>query len=99
MKIYASELLDKQEPKQEAPVISSESEVLEEVTKIEETEVVDEKADKFIIKLNDLWLKSFRPYLKTPNRTEAILLDLKVAESYLPLISLYRKIKGSIEKA
>ena len=96
MKIYASELLDKQEPKQEAPVISSESEVLEEVTKIEETEVVDERV---VIKLGDLWLKSFRPYLKTPDRTEAVLLDLRVAESYLPFIRLYRKIKGSIKKA
>lgn len=92
MKIYASDLLDKQEPKQEAPVINSESEVLEEVTKIEETEVVDEKPDKWVIKVGDLWFKLLCPFTLVEKRDEAEVLSADVARAQAHRITRIKRM-------
>lgn len=93
MRIYASELLDKQEPKQEAPVISSESEVLEEVTKVEETEVVDE----WVIKVCDEWFKLLLPFTLVEKREDAAILTADVARAQAHRITRIKKLNCSIE--
>ena len=96
MKIYASELLDKQEPKQEAPVISSESEVLEEeVTKVEETEVVD----AWVIKVGEEWFKLLLPFTLVEKREDAAILTADVARAQAHRIARIKRIACSIEKA
>ena len=60
-----------------------------------EVPVVD-KSNKCLLKLDDMWLKSWSPYMKTSEKSDAILLDRSVAESYLPIILFYRRIKGQI---
>lgn len=51
---------------------------------------------KCLLKLDDMWLLSWKPYIKTSLKSEAITLERSVAESYLPIIKFYRKIKAEI---
>lgn len=57
-------------------------------------EVLVEK--KCLLKLDDMWLRSWKPYMKTSLKSEAIKLDRSVAESYLPIIKFYRRVKAEI---
>ena len=55
--------------------------------------------DEWKIKIGDEWVKSWKPYLKTSDKSNAAAFTKKVAESYLPRIKFYRGIKGDIIKA
>ena len=94
MKIYASDVLDKQGQKETAPVINSESEVLEEVNNIEETEVVDE----WIIKVGEQWFKLLCPYTLVDLRKDAAILTADVARAQAHRITNIKKMACSIEK-
>jgi len=94
VKIYAKDL-DKQEQPEIAPVISSESEVLEEeVTKIEETEVVDE----WVIKVGEQWFKLLLPFTLVESRSDAAILTADVARAQAHRIVRIKKMACSIEK-
>ena len=95
VRIYEKDFQKKPEPVNEAPVIATEPEVVEEIEAAVPVEV-EQKKDGVVLKLGDMWLKSMRPYVKTDKKEDAIILDLKLAESYLPRISLYRGIKAEI---
>jgi len=95
VKIYAKDL-DKQEQPEIAPVIGSESEVLEEeVTKIEETEVVDE----WVIKVGEQWFKLLLPFTLAELREDAAILTADVARAQAHRIVRIKKLNCSIEKA
>lgn len=94
MKIYAKEVLDKQEQPKVAPVINSESEVLEEVIKIEEPEVVDE----FVIKVGEEWFKLLLPFTLVEKRSDAAILTADVARAQAHRIVRIKKMACSIEK-
>lgn len=98
MRIYESELLDKQGRKETAPVVNSESEVLEEVTKIEETEVVDESPDKWVIKVGDLWFKLLCPFTLVEKRDEAEVLSADVARAQAHRITHIKRMACEIEE-
>lgn len=96
MKIYPSDLLDKQEQQKNAPVISSESEVLEEeVTKVEETEVVD----AWVIKVGEQWFKLLLPFTLVEKREDAAILTADIARAQAHRITRIKRMACSIEKA
>ena len=98
MKIYAKEVLDKQEHPEVAPVINSESEVLEEVIKIEEPEVVDVVPDEWVIKVGEQWFKLLCPFTLVESRSDAAILTADVARAQAHRIVRIKKMACSIEK-
>lgn len=60
-------------------------------------EVVEK--DEWLLGIGGQWLKSWKPYLKTSDKSEAIILSKAVAESYLPKIKFYRHIVAKVIKA
>lgn len=96
MKIYAKEVLDKQEQPKIAPVINSESEVLEEeVIKIEEPEVVD----AWVIKVGEEWFKLLLPFTLVEKREDAAILTADVARAQAHRITRIKRMACYIEKA
>lgn len=97
MKISASEALDKREQRIEAPVINSESEVLEEVISAEETEIVDEKPDEWVIKVGEQWFSLLCPFTLVDLREDAAVLSADVARAQAHRITHIKRMVCSIE--